>query len=103
MSTPDEPVAHRDNPYFGLAYYDEQFGAKMSRAKWRAFVLRTPGLEEFRSVMFQRLVPNLREIGLMSPRILPHYEKVGLMKYFGGSAADKLTGEQMLEELEAAA
>ena len=27
MSTPDEPVAHRDNPYFGLAYYDEQFGA----------------------------------------------------------------------------
>lgn len=27
MSTPDAPVAHRDNPYFGLAYYDEQFGA----------------------------------------------------------------------------
>jgi hypothetical protein len=27
MSTPGEPVAHRDNPYFGLAYYDEQFGA----------------------------------------------------------------------------
>jgi WD40 repeat protein len=27
MSTPDGPVAHRDNPYFGLEYYDEQFGA----------------------------------------------------------------------------
>ena len=91
------------NRFMAYEIYDEQFGARMSRAKWRAFVLRTPGLEEFRSVMFQRLVPNLREIGLMSPRILPHYEKVGLMKYFGGSAADKLTGEQMLKELEQAA
>jgi WD40 repeat protein len=27
MSTPDPQVAPRDNPYFGLEYYDEQFGA----------------------------------------------------------------------------
>lgn len=27
MSAPERPVAHRDNPYFGLEYYDEQFGA----------------------------------------------------------------------------
>jgi hypothetical protein len=47
-------------------------------------------------------VPNLREIGLLSPRIIPHYEKVGLMKYFGGLAANKITGEQMIRELDAA-
>jgi len=47
------------------------------------------------------LVPNLREIGLLSKRILPSYEKAGLMQYFGGAAADKLTGEQMIHELDA--
>jgi hypothetical protein len=88
------------NRFMAYEIYDEQFGGLISRSQWREFVLRTPGLEEFRSVMFQRLVPNLREIGLMSRRILPHYERVGLMKYFGGSAADQLTGEQMIRELE---
>jgi hypothetical protein len=53
--------------------------------------------------MFSRLVPNLREIGLLTPRIIPHYERVGLMKYFGGAAADKLSGDQMIRELEQAA
>jgi hypothetical protein len=91
------------NRFMAYEIYDEQFGGLMSRAEWREFVLHTPGLEEFRSVMFQRLVPNLRAIGLMSARILPHYERVGLMKYFGGSAADQLTGEQMIRELEQAA
>ena len=46
---------------------------------------------------------NLREIGLMSARILPRYEKVGLMKYFGGAAADQLSGERMIRELDQAA
>jgi hypothetical protein len=65
-------------------------------------VLGAPGFQRFRTVMFSRLVPNLREIGLMSPRILPHYEQVGLMQYFGGAAADRLSGAQMLAELDAA-
>ena len=50
--------------------------------------------------MFWRLVPNLREIGLLTPRIIPYYEKVGLMQYLGGAAADRLTGEQMISELD---
>src|SRR6201986_3031951 len=27
MSAPEPLVAHRDNPYFGLEFYDEQYGA----------------------------------------------------------------------------
>ena len=91
------------NRFMAYEIFEEQFQGAISRAQWRDFVLHTPGLEEFRTVMFSRLVPNLREIGLLTPRIIPHYEKVGLMKYFGGSAADKLTGDQMLKELEQAA
>ena len=60
-------------------------------------------MNEFRVTMFSRLVPNLREIGLLSPRIMPHYDRVGLMKYFGGAAADQLSGKAMIAELDRAA
>ncbi len=88
------------NRFMAYEVYDEWFAHRLSRAKWRQFVLESKGMQEFRTVMFSRLVPNLREIGLMSPRILAHYEQVGLMQYFGGLAADQLTGEQMLADLD---
>jgi hypothetical protein len=88
------------NRFMAYEVYEEWFEGRMSRAAWREFVSTSPGFNEFRKVMFSRLVPNLREIGLMSPRILPHYERVGLMKYFDGAAADKLTGEQMIKDLD---
>jgi glucose/mannose transport system permease protein len=50
-----------------------------------------------------RLIPwtiVLRDIGLMTPRILHRYEKAGLLQYFGGAAAPDLTGDQMLAELD---
>jgi hypothetical protein len=90
------------NRFLMYELYEEKFSGSMTRAEWREMVLQSPGLEEFRTVMFSRLVPNLREIGLLSPRIIPHYEKVGLMKYFGGKAANAITGEQMINELDAA-
>ncbi len=33
---------------------------------------------------------------------MPDYERVGLAQYFGGAAADKLTGDQMIKELDGA-
>jgi hypothetical protein len=90
------------NRFLMYELYEEKFQASMSRAEWRQMVLASPGLEQFRTVMFSRLVPNLREIGLLSQRIIPHYEKVGLMKYFGGLAANHISGEQMIRELDAA-
>jgi hypothetical protein len=53
--------------------------------------------------MFSRLVPNLLEIGLLTPRVIPHYERAGLMQFFGGRAANELTGEQMIQDLDRAA
>ena len=73
----------------------------MSRAEWRDFMNSSPGMNRFRHLMFGRMVPNLREIGLLSKRILPHYERVGLAAYMGGLAADKLAGDQMIADLEA--
>ncbi len=88
------------NRFMAYELYEERFEGVITRAQWRSVVLRTPGLEEFRTQMFSRLVPNLREIGLLSPRIASHYERVGLMKYFAGPAANMLTGEQMISELD---
>jgi hypothetical protein len=88
------------NRFMAYEVYEEWFEGRLSRAQWRDFILRAPGMEEFRHVMFSRLVPNLREIGLLSPRITADYERVGLMRYFGGLAADQLSGDAMLAELD---
>ena len=91
------------NRFLAYEVYDEWFAeGQLTRAQWRDVVNTSKGLEDFRYVMFRRLVPNLREIGLMSDRIIPHYERVGLMKYFHEKAADELTGDEMLAELDAA-
>jgi hypothetical protein len=86
------------NRFMAYEVFEEWFEGRVSRAKWREFALASPGLHQFRQVMFSRLVPNLREIGLLTPRVMPRYESVGLMKYFHGAAADQLTAEQLLSD-----
>ncbi len=88
------------NRFLAYEIHEEWFPATLTRAQWRRLVNEIPGMVEFRQVMFSRLVPNLREIGLMTPRILPHYERAGLMQYFGGKAATQMTAESMLAELD---
>ena len=85
-----------------LAYevYDEWFAGRLSRSQWREAVTSSAGMADFREVMFRRLIPNLREIGLMSPRILPRYEEAGLLQYFTGLSADKLSGEDLVRSLD---
>ena len=90
------------NRFMVYEVYEEWFEGLMTRDHWRRFISAAPGMRMFRQVMFSRLVPNLRAIGLMSERILPHYDKVGLLQYFDGAAADKLTAEQMLHDLDGA-
>lgn len=88
------------NRFLAYEIYEERFEGLITRAQWRDVVSTSPGLEEFRHVMFSRLVPNLREIGLLSDRIKPHYDRVGLSKYFGGRSADQISAEDMISELD---
>jgi hypothetical protein len=87
------------NRFMAYEVYEEWFEGRITRAQWRHFVGEAPGMKEFRHVMFSRLVPNLREIGLLSDRIQREYDRVGLMKYFGGLSADRLTADAMLADL----
>ena len=91
------------NRFLAYEVYEEWFEGRLSRRDWRSLMIDSPGMQEFRSTMFSRLVPNLREIGLLTGRIIPRYEEAGLMKYFGGAAADQLSGKAMIAELDRAA
>ena len=91
------------NRFLAYELYEEYYADTLSRKQWREVVATSKGLEHFRHTMFRRLVPNLREIGLLTDRIKPHYAKAGLMKYFGLAAAPELTEESMLRELDAGA
>jgi hypothetical protein len=89
------------NRFMAYEVYEEWYdGTSVTRDQWRQLIMDSPGMQRFRKTMFTRLVPNIREIGLLSERIRPHYEKAGLGIYFSGQAAPEVTGEQMVEELD---
>ncbi len=90
------------NRFMAYEVYEEWFEGVFSRDMWRRLVIQSPGMEAFRRVMFSRLVPNLRAINLLSDRVKSRYAEVGLMKYFDGKAADQLSGDQLIAELDAA-
>ncbi len=92
------------NRFLAYEVYDEWFaGTRVSRKQWRAFISEIPGAQRFRQIMFHRLVPNLREIGLIGERIRPRYVQAGLDQYFGGPAADRITEDGLVGELDAGA
>lgn len=91
------------NRFMAYEIHDEYFAHRVPREQWRKYISNVPGMRDFRQVMFSRLVPNLREIGLLTPRVIPHYERAGLMQFFSGASAEHLTGEQMIRELDQAA
>lgn len=86
------------NRFMAFEVYEEWFEGSLTREQWKDAVSHSPGMIEFRRMMFSRIVPNLREIGLLSPRILPHYAEAGLSQYMHGKAADEITAAELLSE-----
>ncbi|MEP7119765.1 MAG: diiron oxygenase [Byssovorax sp.] len=78
--------------------YDEFYAHSMSRRAWDALVLESDLMKSFRKTMFKRIIPNLKRIGLLSDRIKPHYEKIGLLAYEHELAAPELTASDLLAE-----
>lgn len=91
------------NRFLAYEVYEEWFEGLMTRKQWREIVKSSPGMAAFRHTMFRRLVPNLRDIGLLSDRIIPHYNAAGLGKYMAGKSARELSESEVLRELDEAA
>ncbi len=85
------------NRFLAHEFYDEYYAHAMTRREWDEAVLSSQFLRRFRDTMFRRLIPNLRRIHLLSDRIRPHYDKLGLLEYEHGKAAPDLTAIDLLE------
>jgi hypothetical protein len=88
------------NRFLAQELYDERYSDRLTWAQWIEVMERSPGMNLFRTQMFSRLVPNLREIGLMPPRMLPHYERMGLARYFRGRSALQMNEAEATGEAE---
>lgn len=86
------------NRFLAHEFYEEFYAHAMSRAAWDDLVLGSDLMTFFRRTMFRRIVPNLKRIGLLSDRVRPLYDSIGLLEYESGKAAPELTAKDLLEE-----
>jgi hypothetical protein len=86
------------NRFLAHEFYDEYYAHQMSRRAWDQLVAGSKLMTVFRSTMFQRIIPNLRRIGLLTERIRPHYAQVGLLEHEHGKAAPEVTAAELIGE-----
>jgi hypothetical protein len=78
--------------------YDEYWAHAMSRAEWDRLMIESEFMKNFQKTMFRRIIPNLKRIGLLTDRIRPHYEALGLLAFERERAAPELTAEDLIED-----
>ena len=86
------------NRFLFLELYDEYYAPLMSRQEWERRAFESEAMQSYIEIMFRRIIPNLKAIGMLSDRMRPLYEEIGLLKYEHGKAADQLTAEDLLED-----
>ncbi len=48
---------------------------------WVSWSLDTPYMRGFRQMLFSKIVPNLRRLGLLTPRVRAEYERLDLLRF----------------------
>jgi hypothetical protein len=48
---------------------------------WTDWATRTPFMQGFRQMLFSKIVPNLKRLGLLTPRVREAYAKLGLLRF----------------------
>lgn len=86
------------NRFLAHEVHEAHWAHVVSRAEWDRLVLASPFMARFRESTFRRIVPNLKRIGLLSSRIRPHYEALGLLAYEHERPANELTADDLLGE-----
>jgi hypothetical protein len=87
------------NRFLYMEIHEEYFAHKISRDDWIKMVMNSNAMSEFRRLIFSRMIPNLKAIGLLSDRIRPRYEEIGLLTYEKHKAANQLTLKELLETM----
>jgi hypothetical protein len=86
------------NRFLAHEVYEEWFEGRIKKQDWNKYISNTQGMADFRKMMFKRLIPNLKYIGLLSPRITEKYSKAGLLCYADEKNASEITFEELLLE-----
>jgi len=87
------------NRFMAHEIYEEWFEGIISRRQWNQLIFNSPAMVQFRQQMFSRLIPNLDFIGLMSERVRPHYQKMGMLDFIKGKNASQLSEQDMVADL----
>jgi hypothetical protein len=61
---------------------------------WVKWANETPFMQGFRQMLFSKIVPNLKRLGLLTPRVRAEYQKIGLL-HFEGLADSTIDPEPM--------
>ncbi len=86
------------NRFLAHEIYDEYYAPLMSKTEWNTLINGSEMMSTFRSVMFKRVIPNLKRIGLLTERIRPKYAEIGLLGFEHGRAAPELTASDLLAD-----
>jgi hypothetical protein len=84
------------NRFLVHEFYEEYYAHSMKRAAWDRLLLESKLMESFRRNMFRRIIPNLKRIGLLSDRVRPRYESIGLLAWEHEKAAPELTAGELI-------
>jgi len=57
---------------------------------------------QFQDVLFSRIMPNLKRIGLLTDELIPEYEKLGVMGYADGDSDYETSWEELSKPLKTA-
>jgi hypothetical protein len=57
----------------------ERMGFDVKR--WLAWAIETPFMRGFRQMLFSKIVPNLRRLGLLTPRVREEFAKIGILQF----------------------
>lgn len=65
-----------------------------NRKEVQAVVLQSPPAQMFRKMLFMRIVPNLKKLGLLTPRVREAFDRLGILQFedFDSEAADRQLG-----------
>jgi hypothetical protein len=57
----------------------ERLGYDVDR--WVRWAVETPFMQAFRQMLFAKIVPNLRRLGLLTPRVRAHFASIGVLQF----------------------
>ena len=71
----------------------------LDKGVWSPWMEQTPFMRGFRQMLFSKIVPNLKRLGLLTPRVRAAYEQLDLLRFEHGRDSVEEPGVEAPQEL----